>query len=46
MIYGFNFTSIDNLVISQTSDTFTLNDYTSYDLLLFKIEGSNFAVGD
>lgn len=46
IIYGFNFTSIDNIVASQTSNTFTLNDYTSYDLLLFKIEGSNFAVGD
>lgn len=46
IIYGFNFTSINDIVTSQTSNTFTLSDYTSYDLLLFKIEGSNFAVGD
>lgn len=46
MLYGFNFTTIDNIVTSQTSNTYTLNDYASYDLLLFKIEGSNFAVGD
>lgn len=40
MIYGFNFTEITNLVISSTGSTFTISDYTGYDLLLFNVEQS------